>query len=222
MKTAQAKSRHFAGALVCIMVFGAMSCAGPGIQTRLEVVRGDIEKARKSGAYTCAPRELALSETHADFTETELAQGNFLRAEEHIDVAVENVQNALANSKGCGPKRVLIKNASTGMATEFPTTKTHVRTVRKILTAFRTKRDVLTLTTIMTGFWTHWTDAPWSLKIWTASTTTMVVPTGIMIAIRCWMRTMSVRTPPDRSRTRDVLSMTRMAMASRMAMTIVH
>lgn len=109
MKTAQAKSRHFAGALVCIMVFGAMSCAGPGIQTRLEVVRGDIEKARKSGAYTCAPRELALSETHADFTETELAQGNFLRAEEHIDVAVENVQNALANSKGCGPKRVLIK-----------------------------------------------------------------------------------------------------------------
>ena len=96
MKTAQAKSRHFAGALVCIMVFGAMSCAGPGIQTRLEVVRGDIEKARKSGAYTCAPRELALSETHADFTETELAQDRFIGSVTETHVFEHHFTEAMA------------------------------------------------------------------------------------------------------------------------------
>jgi outer membrane protein OmpA-like peptidoglycan-associated protein len=82
---------------------------GPGIAAQSDVVRVDIEKARKSGAYRCAPRELAMAETEVDFAETELAQGNFIRAQAHIDVAVENVNAALANSKGCGPKRVLIK-----------------------------------------------------------------------------------------------------------------
>ena len=85
------------------------SCVGPGIQAQVDVVRTDIEKARKSGAYTCAPRELALAESSADFTENELAQGNFLRAQQHIEVAVDNIKLALANSKDCGPKRVLIK-----------------------------------------------------------------------------------------------------------------
>jgi outer membrane protein OmpA-like peptidoglycan-associated protein len=86
-----------------------VSCVGPGIQAQLDVVRVDIEKARKSGAYRCAPRELALAESSADFTSNELAQGDFLRAQQHVDVAVENVKLALANSKDCGPKRVLIK-----------------------------------------------------------------------------------------------------------------
>ena len=85
------------------------SCAGPGIQSQVDVVKKDIEKARASGAYQCAPKELALAEAHADFTETELAEGDFLRAQDHIDLAVANVNAALANSKDCAPKRVLIK-----------------------------------------------------------------------------------------------------------------
>jgi outer membrane protein OmpA-like peptidoglycan-associated protein len=87
----------------------AAGCVGPGIQAQVDVVRADIEKARKSGAYRCAPRELALAESNADFTENELWQGNFLRAQDHVDIAVENAKLALANSKDCGPKRVLIK-----------------------------------------------------------------------------------------------------------------
>ena len=87
----------------------ATSCVGPGVQKQADAVRVDIDKARKSGAYQCAPRELALAETSVDFAENELAQGDFLRARQHIEVAVANANAALANSKECAPKRVLIK-----------------------------------------------------------------------------------------------------------------
>jgi outer membrane protein OmpA-like peptidoglycan-associated protein len=112
-----ARSRSFAAALraasLSVVVVGVVvvggSCVGPRIQAQSEVVRSDIDKAKKSGAYTCAPRELALAETSVDFAENELAQGDFIRAQQHIDVAIENANAALANSKECAPKRVTIK-----------------------------------------------------------------------------------------------------------------
>ncbi|HEY4224022.1 MAG TPA: OmpA family protein [Myxococcota bacterium] len=82
---------------------------GPGLQVQADAARNDIDKARKSGAYQCAPRELAMAETSVDFAENELAEGDFIRAQQHIDVAVVNANAALANSKDCAPKRVLIK-----------------------------------------------------------------------------------------------------------------
>jgi OmpA-OmpF porin, OOP family len=87
----------------------ASSCAGPGIQAQVNVVHSDIDKAKRSGAYQCAPRELAMAETSVDFAENELAQGDFMRARQHIETAVENANLALKNSKDCAPKRVLIK-----------------------------------------------------------------------------------------------------------------
>ena len=99
--------RSLLGLTLAVVV--AASCVGPGISNQVDEVRVQIERAKKSGAYQCAPEELALAESNADFTENELAQGDFLRAQEHIDIAVENVQLALANSKDCGPKRVIIK-----------------------------------------------------------------------------------------------------------------
>jgi outer membrane protein OmpA-like peptidoglycan-associated protein len=89
--------------------FVLAACVGPGIASRLLVIEADLEKARSSGAYECAPRELAMAESNAAFTNTELDQGNFIRAEEHADLAETNVKLALANSVGCGPKKVLIK-----------------------------------------------------------------------------------------------------------------
>src|SRR4051794_3842617 len=96
--------RALLAALLCGL---ATACVGPGIQAQADVVRTDIDKARKSGAYQCAPRELAMAETNVDFAENELAEGDFLRAREHIDVAVTNANAALNNSKDCAPKRVL-------------------------------------------------------------------------------------------------------------------
>jgi len=87
----------------------ASSCIGPGIAAKADVVRIDLVKAKKSGAYKCAPIELAMAEAHTDFAEAELAEGDFIRAQEHIDIAVENKTQALENSKGCAPKKILIK-----------------------------------------------------------------------------------------------------------------
>ena len=85
------------------------ACVGPGIATQAEVVRIDIAKAKKSGAYECAPVHLAKAEAHVDFTEAELAEGDFIRAQEHINIAIEEKTLALKNSVGCAPKKVLIK-----------------------------------------------------------------------------------------------------------------
>lgn len=101
--------RTSCAALVALVCAGLLSCAGPGVQKQADAVRVDIDKARKSGAYQCAPRELALAESSVDFAENELAQGDFMRARQHIDLAVTNANAALANSKECAPKRVLIK-----------------------------------------------------------------------------------------------------------------
>lgn len=87
------------------------SCVGPKLQAKLDVVKQNIEVAKDSGAYKCAPKALALAESNADFTALELEQGNFLRAGEHIEVAQREVDNALKNSEGCGPAKVLVKNA---------------------------------------------------------------------------------------------------------------
>ena len=52
--------------VVAALATAFLSCVGPGIQAQSEVVRSDIEKARKSGAYQCAPKELALAETNVE------------------------------------------------------------------------------------------------------------------------------------------------------------
>jgi OmpA-OmpF porin, OOP family len=91
-------------AAVVLLVFGAGSCVGLQLAKQNEVAHNDIERARSAGAYACAPRELALAEAHADFADNELAQGDFLRAQEHLKLAVENANQALANSKGCTPR----------------------------------------------------------------------------------------------------------------------
>jgi OmpA-OmpF porin, OOP family len=83
--------------------------SGSKIRADAEVVKRDIAKARESGAYRCAPRELAMAEAHVRFCEDELDQGNWLRADDHVKVALASVRDALENSKGCGPKKVLIK-----------------------------------------------------------------------------------------------------------------
>jgi outer membrane protein OmpA-like peptidoglycan-associated protein len=91
------------------VVCGVTACAGTRVSAQGPVVRADIEKARQSGAYTCTPRELALAEAHVDFAENELAQGDFLRAEVHMNIARENAIAALAGSTECAPKRVFVR-----------------------------------------------------------------------------------------------------------------
>ena len=62
--------------------------------SQVSVMRGDITglqkvaaQAKNNGAIRCAPRELAMAESHLTFAETELDQGFVFKAKAHLDIA---------------------------------------------------------------------------------------------------------------------------------------
>ncbi len=79
------------------------------IQGRIVGVRDIVEQAERNGAYRCAPRELAIAKAHLDFADTELAQGNPFRAQEHYVLASPNAHAALRLSppERCSPRGVV-------------------------------------------------------------------------------------------------------------------
>jgi outer membrane protein OmpA-like peptidoglycan-associated protein len=92
-------------------VLALAACATGGkVRRTAEVVRADVEKARKSGAMRCAPRELALAEANLDFSIAEIGWGDATRAGEHLAVAEANVKRALELSRACGPAQVTIRD----------------------------------------------------------------------------------------------------------------
>jgi len=54
------------------------------LEQRLADVQRRVENALGSGAYYCAPRELALSRAHLEFARLELEHGDQARAEQHL------------------------------------------------------------------------------------------------------------------------------------------
>jgi OmpA-OmpF porin, OOP family len=86
----------------------AACVTGGRLRQNTQVLRADIEKAKKSGAARCAPRELALAEANVDFAEAESAYGHATRAMEHLESAERSVKRALDLSKTCGPTQVII------------------------------------------------------------------------------------------------------------------
>jgi outer membrane protein OmpA-like peptidoglycan-associated protein len=97
-----------------LLAFALLSAAchsGPQIRASGEVIKADIERARRSNALRCAPRELASAEANLDFAMGELDQGNSLRAYEHIVEAEAMAKKAVALSRDCAPKQVVVKEA---------------------------------------------------------------------------------------------------------------
>jgi OOP family OmpA-OmpF porin len=87
----------------------ALACAAGGkLRQNAQVVRADLDKARRSGALRCAPRELALAEANVEIAEEEIAYGHGSRAKEHLGVAETNAKRALELSRSCGPTQVTI------------------------------------------------------------------------------------------------------------------
>jgi outer membrane protein OmpA-like peptidoglycan-associated protein len=75
-------------------------CAGLQLESNVREVRVIAKEARDHGAYRCAPRELALAETHVEFASRELDQGDYFRAREHVQVADRNARAAYRLSVG--------------------------------------------------------------------------------------------------------------------------
>ncbi|BDG02555.1 OmpA family protein [Anaeromyxobacter oryzae] len=87
----------------------ALACAAGGkLRQNAQVVRADVDKARKSGALRCAPRELALAESNVEIADEEIAYGHGSRAKEHLETAERSAKRALDLSKACGPTQVTI------------------------------------------------------------------------------------------------------------------
>ena len=82
-----------AGALVLLAALGA-GCAGVQLESNVHEVRSIAKEARDNGAYKCAPRELALAETHVEFAQRELDQGDYFRARDHVQIADRNARAA--------------------------------------------------------------------------------------------------------------------------------
>ncbi len=95
--------------VVTVAVLAAAACATGGkLRENAQVIRSDVDKAKRSGAARCAPKELALAEANISFSEEEVTYGHADRAKEHLDLAEKNVKEALRLSKTCGPTQVVI------------------------------------------------------------------------------------------------------------------
>ncbi len=85
------RTRHIFGLLIALT---AMGCAGAQMKGDLRQVRAIVKEARDNGAYKCAPRELALADTNAEFVERELNQGDYFRARDHLRLADQKAREA--------------------------------------------------------------------------------------------------------------------------------
>ena len=94
-------------AVVVVLTVGCHS--GPQIRASGDIIKTDIERARRSNALRCAPRELASAEANLDFALGELDEGNSQRAYEHITEAEAMAKKAVALSRDCAPRQVVVK-----------------------------------------------------------------------------------------------------------------
>jgi outer membrane protein OmpA-like peptidoglycan-associated protein len=89
-----------------VLAVGLAACASLGtLQADHRTLVADIAKAESSEwAMQCAPREMAMATSHRAFAELEFQEGDARRASEHVAIAHENVEKALAKAAECEPK----------------------------------------------------------------------------------------------------------------------
>jgi len=89
-----------------VVLLGLAAChSGPQIRASGDIIKTDIERARRSNALRCAPRELASAEANLDFALGELDEGNSQRAYEHIVEAEAMAKKAVASAVTAPPAR---------------------------------------------------------------------------------------------------------------------
>ena len=98
------KARGQSFAAICVLAVLVGGCAGMQLRSNVREVRAIAKEARDRGAYKCAPRELALAETHVEFANSELDQGDYFRAREHVRIADRNAREAYNMALRCAPK----------------------------------------------------------------------------------------------------------------------
>jgi len=84
-----------------------VGCAGSQVRTQTAATDGVIASARDNGAQKCAPVELAMAESHNDYAEHALDEGNYYDAKREAEVAEKNAKLAFEHSprEKCVPKK---------------------------------------------------------------------------------------------------------------------
>jgi OmpA-OmpF porin, OOP family len=82
-------------ALALVVGLGTMGCGhGSVLHGRIAGYKKLVKQAKDNGAIRCAPRELAMAESHLLFAEIEIEQGFLSRAKDHLDMGATNAKAA--------------------------------------------------------------------------------------------------------------------------------
>lgn len=76
-------------------VFVSACAAAPKLRGQIEGLEEITEQAERNGAVRCAPRELAMAQSHLKFARIEMAQGFLSKASRHLWIAEPNANAAL-------------------------------------------------------------------------------------------------------------------------------
>jgi OmpA-OmpF porin, OOP family len=83
-------------AIFCVCLGVLAGCAAaPKLRGQIEGLQKVTEQAERNGAVRCAPRELALAQSHLKFATIELDQGFVSNAKHHLWIAEPNANAAL-------------------------------------------------------------------------------------------------------------------------------
>jgi OOP family OmpA-OmpF porin len=95
--------------VLAVLVLSA--CGGSELRGRADALHDVIQKARDNGAYKCAPAELARAESHVQFAELELDEGDYYRAKQELEVADVNANEAVRKSPKdrCAPQVAIVE-----------------------------------------------------------------------------------------------------------------
>jgi outer membrane protein OmpA-like peptidoglycan-associated protein len=89
--------------LLTLLVLAACTKMGPLVDYHDEIDGGIQQAMVDEWAETCAPRELAMAQSHFTFAQLEFRQGDDRRAEEHLLIARKNIIAALEAAEACRP-----------------------------------------------------------------------------------------------------------------------
>ncbi|HEY0482691.1 MAG TPA: OmpA family protein [Kofleriaceae bacterium] len=87
-----------ARAVLALAIALAAGCAGNRVRAQTTATVGLIATARHNGAQRCAPVELAMAESHNDFAQHALDEGNHGEARREADLAETNARLAIDRS----------------------------------------------------------------------------------------------------------------------------
>ncbi len=90
----------------------ALGCTSTSaLEGRIRSTQDLLQQADRNGAYVCAPRELAIGRSQADFASRELDAAHGRHAEAHLALAEENARAALRLSPAerCAPREVVVQ-----------------------------------------------------------------------------------------------------------------